>query len=188
MQPGLSSVRLLLEPQVTSHADEMFLHLQNPALYTYIPSDVPQNLVALRLRYTRQESRRSPDGSEAWLNWIVRLKGSIGSDKTPCIGFVQATVCLQEKTALVAYTVFQEFWRHGYAKEALTSMLDHLFAHYDLSAAEALIDTRNIASTSLVEAVGFTQVEFLPQADFFKGEHSDEYRYRLDRSPISNSA
>ncbi len=185
MQPGLSSARLLLEPQITSHADEMFLHFQNPALYIYIPSDPPENLAALRQRYTRQESRRSSDGSEGWLNWAMRLKNNAGNDKAPCIGSMQATVYVHEKTALVAYTVFAQFWRQGYAKEALASMLDHLFAHYDLTAAEALIDTRNVASISLVEAIGFKRVEFLPQADFFKGAHSDEYRYRFDRPPAS---
>ena len=165
---------------MASHADEMFPGFQNPAIYTYIPSDVPQDLRTMKSRYARLESRLSPDGKEAWFNWVLRLKSTVQFDM-PCIGFIQATLSLQEKTALIAYGLFPEFWRQGYAKEALISMLDHLFSQYDVTTIEALIDTRNKASQALLATVNFQQVAFLPQADFFKGENSDEYRYRLER-------
>ena len=58
-------------------------------------------------------------------------------------------------------------------------MLALLFADYKVSRVAAEIDTRNVASIHLVEALGFTRVAMAPNADFFKGTVSDEYRYDL---------
>src|SRR5512132_2186077 len=76
---------LTLEPQVVRHAGEMFAVLNDPAIYEY-ENAPPASLAALQARYAALESRRSPDGAEDWLNWVVRLPGGAA------IGYVQATV------------------------------------------------------------------------------------------------
>ncbi len=43
----------------------------------------------------------------------------------------------------------------------------------------AEMDTRNAASVSLAEALGFVRVGTTPGADHFKDSVSDEYRYEL---------
>lgn len=48
------------------------------------------------------------------------------------------------------------------------------------------IDTRNTASTRLVEALGFALVALTPNADFFKGTASDEYRYERSAPGLSD--
>ena len=176
MQP-LASSRMILEPLVEAHADEMFHELQNARLYTFVPQDPPASLGALRTRHTRLESRQSADRREAWLNWALRAR--VGAQ---CLGCVQATVFNQDKTALIAYTIFPQFWRQGYAKEAVLAVLNALFTEFDLSAVDALIDTRNVGSIALMESCRFSRIEWLPNADHFKGSNSDEYRYRLERS------
>ena len=77
---------LVLEPQVAAHAAELFPVLDDPGLYDFIDDEGPASETALRERLARLESRRSPDGSEAWLNWVVRnAEGRV-------VGYVQATV------------------------------------------------------------------------------------------------
>jgi RimJ/RimL family protein N-acetyltransferase len=73
--------------------------------------------------------------------------------------------------------IFPLFWQQGYAKEGCGCLLNHLFKDYGVSVVSAEIDTRNIASISLVEALGFKRMSTQANADFFKGAVSHEYRY-----------
>jgi RimJ/RimL family protein N-acetyltransferase len=80
----------------------------------------------------------------------------------------------------IAYTIFEKLWRRGYASEACRLMIERLAEDYSVTVIEALVDTRNIASIALLTKLAFSRVEVIPRADYFKGEVSDEYRYRLD--------
>ena len=84
----LATSELVLEPLVTAHAEAMFDVLGDPALYRYIDEAAPASVDHLRRLYTRLEARLSPDGSQVWLNWVVRRPG------LPPVGYVQATLML----------------------------------------------------------------------------------------------
>jgi len=58
---------------------------------------------------------RSPDGTETWRNWVVRLR-----DDGRTIGTVQATIVDVEAT--LAWTIGPAWQGHGYAKEAATAV------------------------------------------------------------------
>jgi RimJ/RimL family protein N-acetyltransferase len=172
----LETPHLLLEPLVANHAAALYPALQAPELYRFIPQDPPPSPDSLAARYAALATRRSPDGREMWLNWALHRR-----DKGAYVGTLEATV-YEDYTASLAYLVFPPFWRQGYATEACECVLAHLFADYRVSRVAAEIDTRNTASIHLVEALGFTRVAMLTNADFFKGAPSDEYRYEL-RTP-----
>ncbi|HVJ60849.1 MAG TPA: GNAT family N-acetyltransferase [Burkholderiaceae bacterium] len=69
----LQTARLTLEPQCAAHAAAMFAVLSDPAIYEY-ENAPPASVDALRARYAFLEGRRSPDGSQQWLNWVARLR------------------------------------------------------------------------------------------------------------------
>ncbi len=69
---ALATDRLVLEPQLAAHAREMFAVLGDPALYAY-ENEPPPSVEWLRTRFAKLESRRSGDGSEQWLNWVIRI-------------------------------------------------------------------------------------------------------------------
>jgi RimJ/RimL family protein N-acetyltransferase len=149
----------------------LYALLRDPRLYTFIPQEPPASLAALAARYRMLAARRSPDGSEIWLNWALRLRASDNY-----IGTVEATV-QADATAFLAYMIFPEFQHRGFAREGCLRVLEHLREDYKLQRVVAEIDTRNTASIALVEALGFARTAFHPAADFFKGAASDEYRY-----------
>ena len=93
--------RLCLEPQIAAHADEMFAVLSDPAIYEF-ENAPPASVEWLRQRFTRLETRRSADGSEHWLNWVVRLPSS------GLVGYVQATVSAGGNAA-IAYELASRF-------------------------------------------------------------------------------
>ena len=114
--------RLTLEPLRVAHAAEMAPVLDDVALHRYIGGR-PASADQLRERYRRQAAGRSPDGTEGWLNWVVRDRAS-GAP----VGTVQATVGtdgdrLRAELAWVVATVHQ---RRGYAAEAAAGMADWL--------------------------------------------------------------
>ncbi|HKO67308.1 MAG TPA: hypothetical protein VJU53_05840, partial [Burkholderiaceae bacterium] len=63
---------LTLEPLLASHAEEMFEVLSDEAIYQYLDYEAPVSADHLRTVYQRLEARRSPDGQQVWLNWVIR--------------------------------------------------------------------------------------------------------------------
>ena len=110
-----SDSHLTIEPLRREHAAEMVAVLSDPALYEFTGGE-PPTPDELRARYERQAVGHSPDGSEVWLNWIVRT-----TDDARAIGFVQATVV--DGRADVAWLIGTPWQGRGYATEAAQKML-----------------------------------------------------------------
>ena len=174
----LETERLLLELLLPEHATRLFEGLADERLYRFIPSDPPESLEALETRYRKLSSRRSPDGSEAWLNFAMRLREEGTLPKASYVGMLEATI-FPNRSAYIAYTAFVPFWCQGYAREGCARMLRHLLENYRVLVVVAEMDTRNAGSVSLVEALGFERVGTTLGADHFKGAVSDEHRYEL---------
>jgi RimJ/RimL family protein N-acetyltransferase len=146
----LHTSRFALVPLVAAHADALYPILADPRQLEYLDEGAPASLEALRTRYQRLESRRSPDGSEHWLNWAI-----VGTEAgCSAIGFVQATV-REDRTAWVAYEVGCQWWGRGIATEATYAMIDHLALHYAVTRFLATVDARNERSWRLLQRLGF---------------------------------
>jgi len=142
----IRTARLSLEPLTVAHAPAMFALLGDPAIYTYLDYGPPASLEHLQRVYAQLETRRSPDGGEEWLNWVVLHEG------VP-IGVVQATI-YADGSANVAYVFGCAHWGRGYAREAVEAMLAHLG---DLRFF-ATVDEDNARSIRLLERLGFRHV------------------------------
>jgi [ribosomal protein S5]-alanine N-acetyltransferase len=175
LNPPLRTARLHLEPQQRRHASLMYNVLSPSEIYAYIPQDTPSDLAALEARYERLESRRSSDGLEYWLNWIVLANNE-------AIGRVEASVNIAEARADVAYVFAPGSWGQGFATEAMNAMLEHLQRDLRVRKFTANVDTRNLASIRLLERLGFAQVELIKNADQFKGSVSDEFVFEKGAS------
>ena len=143
----LGTPRLVLEPQMAAHADEMFIVLSDPAIYEF-ENAPPVSVEALRERYRALEARRSPDGRQLWLNWTVRLK-----DGGAAIGYVQATV-LPDAAALVAYEFNSAWWGRGLAGEAVAAAMLELRQHLGVTRFGAVFKTANERSRRLLARLG----------------------------------
>jgi RimJ/RimL family protein N-acetyltransferase len=138
---------LSLEPQMAEHAAEMFAVLSDPAIYEY-ENQPPASLEWLRTRFGKLESRRSADGTEQWLNWVVRIAGG------GLIGYVQATV-RTDGSAAIAYELSSAHWGRGHARRAVEAMLVELAAHYRVRTFVAVAKQQNFRSLRLLERLGF---------------------------------
>ena len=143
----LTTDRLVLEPLTRDHAAVMYEVLGDPGLYDYLDYGPPSSLDHLRGVYEQLEARVSPDGSELWLNWVVRP-----GEGAP-VGFVQATVAGVE--AWVAYVLARGSWGNGYAGEATQAVIDHLRSACGVTRFLATTEAENGRSIRLLERLGF---------------------------------
>jgi ribosomal-protein-alanine N-acetyltransferase len=166
----VASDRLALEPQVASHADELYELLQDPAIYEH-ENEPPESLEWLRTRFEKLESRRSADGTEHWLNWVARLPTG------EAVGYVQATVYPNGR-ADIAYVFGSRWWGRGLASAAVRLMLDELVATYAVRDLTAVLKRTNDRSARLLLRLGFregTAAEY----DAYRPD-SDEWLYLRD--------
>jgi len=138
---------LVLVPQTAAHADEMFAVLSDPAIYEY-ENEPPPSLEWLRARYARLESRRSADGREQWLHWVIRLPTSA------LIGYVQATV-RPDGCAAIAYELSSAHWGRGLARRAVEAMIAELAERHGVCRLSAVLKRANFRSLRLLERLGF---------------------------------
>jgi RimJ/RimL family protein N-acetyltransferase len=129
--------RLELEPLSVDHADAMVDVLASPSLHTFIGGEPPSH-AELEARYRRQSVGASPDGSQGWLNWVVRERSG------PSVGTVRATLRATVHTAPdgdspddelpgglqadVAWVIGPASQGRGYATEAAAAMVEWLVA------------------------------------------------------------
>lgn len=145
----VESARLRLEPQIVGHAEALFELLCDPAIYEH-ENEPPESLDWLRTRFGRLESRRSGDGTEHWLNWVIRLPTN------ELAGYVQATV-YPTRRAEIAYVLNSRYWGRGVATEAVRLMIEELVATYGVDHLAAVLKRTNRPSERLLERLGFRE-------------------------------
>lgn len=146
----MNSIRagpFVLEPQTAAHAAEMFDVLTDPAIYEFENSP-PESAAWLAERFAELESRVSPDGTEQWLNWVIRLPTSA------LAGYVQATIA-RDRTAHVAYEVASRYWGQGIGTAAVNGMLGELAVTYGVRTFVATLKEGNYRSLALLRSLGF---------------------------------
>lgn len=147
-----------LEPQLVAHAAEMFQVLSDPAIYEYegVP---PPSIERLTDGYRRRESRVSPDGSEKWLNWVVRLPSG------DLAGYVQATV-LPQGASYIGFEFASRYWRRGLGTASVSALLQELASAYGVHTFVAVLKTVNFRSMGLLTRLGFEPASAHESAEF----------------------
>jgi RimJ/RimL family protein N-acetyltransferase len=154
----------------------MFTVLCDPAIYEF-ENEPPASLEALRERFRRLESRRSPDGREQWLNWVVRQRGDGAA-----VGYVQATV-LADGSALIAYEFGSAWWGRGLAREAVAALIERLRSAHGAGAVGAVFKRNNVRSRRLLERLGLQAPRGGEFPRDMAGDDEDAMRLPADRPP-----
>jgi RimJ/RimL family protein N-acetyltransferase len=161
-------------------AEEMAIVLQDPGLYEYIGGH-PPTLPELKERFRVWERRRSLDGSEEWLNWIVRL-----AESGEAVGYVQATIAKGE--AVIAYVTGPSWQKEGLTKDAVETLVEALFCDLEVSTIRAHISPGNVASQHIAKAAGLRPTsENDSDGEQIWSETRSEFEQALDRSGARNS-
>jgi RimJ/RimL family protein N-acetyltransferase len=138
-----------LAPLRSSDAEELVGLLEESDLRVWLRA---RDVAQLRDRFQGWEVRRSPDGREAWLNWIVR-----SADDGRAVGWAQATVA--GDAAQVAYAVLPAERGRGFATAALLAMMGLLRDELGVVFFEARIDEANVGSQRVAAAAGLKRTD-----------------------------
>jgi RimJ/RimL family protein N-acetyltransferase len=157
---GVHGDRVHLDPLSVSDADEMAGVLGDPALYDFIGGE-PPDADSLRARYERQLVGRNDDGTEQWLNWVLRTAEGTAT------GYVQATVIGDE--AEIAWVVGVPWQGREYARDAARTLVAWLRGH-GVGRVVAHIHPEHAASAGVARAAGLTPTGAL---------HDGEERWEL---------
>jgi len=93
------------------------------------------------------------------------------------VGFV----LLQEepRQAEIGFSLDRAYHHQGYAREAVTCLLDHLFGEFSLHRVRANCDPENQASANLLKRLGFRHEGRMVESMWFKGRWADEDWYAV---------
>lgn len=98
-----------------------------------------------------------------------RVVGKAGMWKKPDIGFF----------------VLPLYQRQGYAREALSAIIPHLFDAYKINALTADVDPDNTASIALLTALGFHETHRRERTIEIRGVWCDSVYFALERTDWS---
>lgn len=149
--PVLRGTLIELEPLREDHAVEMAPLLDDSRLHAFIggQSATPTQL---QQRYRQQALGRSPDGTQRWLNWVVRR-----SEDQSAVGTVQATVTEDagQVAVEVAWVIATNHQGQGFATDAARLMVTWLREHGAVTIV-AHVHPEHAASAAIARSVGLT--------------------------------
>ena len=169
--------RLSLEP-VTSEAGNataLWRLMQSPDLREF--QDVPR---LTRDEFERRVERRPQrlharaSGRFEWLIYKTRTRAALGwislrlGDNTPGVGEV-------------GYSLLGEYRGHGYASEAVSGLLESVFASSDIARVEACCVPDNAPSRKLLSRLGFAQRKVQRNGAVVRGRTVDVIVFELKR-------
>ena len=179
--PTLDTDRLRLRPFTDTDADALFeLHSS-----------------AEVLRYWDSPPWSDPARAEQFLAWCrqlahegsgVRLAIDLATDGT-FLGWCGLSRWNPDfRSTSLTYCLHEAAWGQGYATEAAGALLRWAFDTLDLNRVQAEADTRNAASSRVLEKLGFVREGTLREDCVVNGEVSDSWVYGLLRREWSSSA
>jgi [ribosomal protein S5]-alanine N-acetyltransferase len=172
--PTLHTARLLLRPFSDADTDAIFaLHSKRVVLrYWDAP---PWQERALAERFIAVSSQIEREGTGA----RVLVERAADSAFVGWCGLVKWNPDF--RSASMGYCLDNEAWGQGFATEAAGALLQWAFDTLDLNRVQAETDTRNTASSRVLEKLGFIREGTLREDCIVEGEISDSWVYGLLR-------
>lgn len=168
----LHTSRLQLRPYKHTDVDDVFGYAADPRWAQFLPLPTPytfrhaEEFVATAILYDRATH----------VVWAVEHDGHV-------IGGLNVRVTPSDFQVEIGYAIAREQWGKGLVTEAARVVLDTCFEHMPaLVRVEALADSRNTASSRVMQKLGMTHEGTLRKARFIRGQHVDFDIYSVLRA------
>ena len=146
--PTLEGTRLRLRQLRASDVGDLFAIFSDPEVMRYW-SHAPFRSMQQAKWYLRDiDAGRI---NQTHYQWGIALNGDDRVIGTTTLFALNP----KHRRAEIGYAVKGSQWRKGYAREALSALINHAFGRLEYRRLEADIDPRNTASRRLVETLGF---------------------------------
>jgi [ribosomal protein S5]-alanine N-acetyltransferase len=182
--PTVHTARLLLRPFTPADTDAIYALQSNPRVLRYWDSP-PWKERARADRFIAVCRQMEKEGTGARLAIERATDGAfIG-----WCGLIQWNP--DYRSASMGYCLDEAAWGHGFATEAAGALLHWAFDTLDLNRVQAETDTRNTASSRVLEKLGFVREGTQREDCIVDGDVSDTWVYGLLRrewKPLQSSS
>ncbi len=167
---SLDTERLVLRRLRASDLEPFLAYRNDPEVARYQAWEACDEREARGM--IRALEREEPATPGEWFQFAVELRetGELVGD----LGFKVETAGMQ---AEVGYTFARDHWGKGYAREAVSGLLDYAFRDLGLHRVYAFTDQENRSSVVLLERLGLRREGAFVQNAWFKGGWASEYLY-----------
>lgn len=158
--------RLIVEPLLAHHADELVDLLDERVNRYFPPQDVPSSQAALREQFAEMERAvNSGDDGHRFHPFVVRT-----ADQQTCIGRLE--VLVHDNDAEIAFVFVPSAWGKGYATEAAKAIIDD-FGQAGVQRFWACVTRGNTPSLTLCERLGFSLAEVPEDLELWTYDEGD---------------
>jgi RimJ/RimL family protein N-acetyltransferase len=172
--PTLTSARLVLRPLDAPDVPALFEIFGDPkAMRFWSAPPLPDMAAAHALL----ADIRRYFAARTLFQWGIELRAT-GAIIGTCTIF---HIDHNHRRGEIGCAIARAHWEHGYASDALTTLIRFAFEQLDLHRLEADPDPQNIASLRLIERQGFKREGYLRERYFLNGEPQDALYYGLLR-------
>lgn len=144
--PVMETTRLRLRPLTVDDAEGMHVVYSDEEAMRWWSHPPYATLDETRAELAKKTA--APD----WRAWAITLSG-----EDTAIGQLAAHEKRQGKVIEIGYSLARPHWRRGYAREAVSRLLDLLFREEGNRRVFADTDPDNTGSNSLLESLGFVR-------------------------------
>ncbi len=164
----LRSGRLLIRPLEHADAETVAAYRSDPVVARFQSWTTP---------YASADALELVGGDPCAAGW-VQSAIVLPSDNT-LIGDLGVNLHENLMQAEIGFTLAAEYQGLGYASEAVSRLLDHLFTDRGLHKVSAECDARNEASARLLARAGFRREGLRRSHSWIKGEWTDDLEFGL---------
>ncbi|MFB6465517.1 GNAT family N-acetyltransferase [Cytobacillus sp. Hz8] len=172
MFPVLETERLLLREILEDDAEVLFSILSRKDVTRYYGQEAFQNREqACTLVHLFQKNFNENRG----IRWGIERK-----DTHQLIGTIGLNAFVpKHKRAEIGYEIHSDYWRKGYATEAIFEILSYGFNVLELNRIGAVVFLENQASNQLLKKLGFQKEGILKNYIFQDGDSHDTNVYSM---------
>lgn len=172
MFPELTTQRLLLREINAEDAEGIYSYLSKEEVMKYYGREPLKHLNEAK-EITEIYSKNFEENRG--IRWGIEEQDSKGIIGT--VGFHNMREL--HKRAEIGYEIHPDYWRKGYASEAIREALSFGFQELDLNRIGAIVFKENKASSNLLMKLGFEEEGVLKEYMYQNGKPHDTYVYSI---------
>lgn len=172
----LLTERLVLRSLTPADLAAFAAYRSDPEVARYQSWDAPYSEERAAL-FIREMRRALPGLPGEWYQVAIerRTDGKLLGDCAFCV------VGEDSRQAEIGFTLARAYHGRGYATEAVSRLLDHLFDDFRLHRVRATCDVENAPSARLMERLGMRREAHAVESLHLKGRWCSEYGYAILR-------
>lgn len=171
--PELRTRRLLLRRITMDDAETILFLRSDESVMKYIDKEPTTSIEDVKAFIQRINS--DIDNNYA-IMWALTLH----EDPSKMIGLICFwNIKREDYRAEVGFTLYPDYWRKGFMKEALHKAIEYGFTRLRLHSIEGQINPENKASAAILESARFVKEGYYKEDHFFRGKFLDTAVYSL---------